>query len=244
MALDLTQFKLTSKYRSTSYMAALQTLLPTGNIWIFSIGTGLLASTLLFDKVLGTGYNTLQDLVGGVDTLQDETTVGKESTEITNSLWGNLLSCFASELSRVRADIIKLQNEAVPGLSEELLEDWERILGLPGECALVGDTQTIEERQEIAHLKFYGTFKTTTNSYLVEVAVGLGFTVIVNELEISNNSFRLGVVRMGNNRMGGAGAYAVLEITVIAGYTGDLAQLQCRFNKLKPAHTVIVWVLP
>jgi len=245
MPLDLDKYILSPTFTETAYLKQLQKLLPSGPIWEFAIGTGLVVSAILRDFPTGTGNTQLQDEPTGTsgNIIQDTINTPSAGELIAGSLFGRLLSCFAVELFRLELYVFKLLNEAVPGLSVELLPDWERVLGLPDKCSLLSDFDTQEEQQEIAHTKYFGEYQTVTKDYLIEYAAVLGFTISIEELQLETNSFIMGVAIMGANELGGQGSFAVLEITVQPGGTGSLEQMQCIFNRLKPAHTVIQWVI-
>ncbi|GAF71743.1 unnamed protein product, partial [marine sediment metagenome] len=52
----------------------------------------------------------------------------------SSSFFGNLLYVVAKEFNRLNARFVVLMNEAIPGLSNELLAEWEEFAGLPEEC--------------------------------------------------------------------------------------------------------------
>lgn len=234
---ELQQYQPVQRYDGTAYLEMLQSLLPKGIIWVFTV---LVNSTRLIDMLLGTGNQQVQDTVTSSENPQTQDIVTPEGG-FSGSVFGRLLSCFASELSRFETRVNDMERELVPGLSLELLPRWEEMLGLPESCD-IDNPQTIEERQRAAHAKYYGAFQTVTNQYLVDYAAALGFEITVEEQILDDGSFILGqaIMGAGGNVMGGRGTYAILKITVISG-TGNGEQLQCTFARIKPAHTVIVW---
>jgi uncharacterized protein YmfQ (DUF2313 family) len=50
------------------------------------------------------------------------------------------------ELARIDARIEQLLQEADPRTADEMLEDWERVLGLPDKCAAEEDLSILERR--------------------------------------------------------------------------------------------------
>lgn len=243
MAAEWEKHAIQPKYNGVDYLKHLKELLPIGPIWEFIVGGGLLLSNILQDLASLTGLNVLQDNIttGAFDTIQDTASRTTDGEQFAGSLFGRILSCFAEELARVSADVTQLYNESVPGLSTQMLEDWERVLGTRTGCA--ADLEyTLAERRELVHKKFFGEYTTATVAYLESLAEPLGFTVTITELSRYGSSCVCGVARTGANRVGGQGAYSVLTITVHAGGSGDEDQLQCVINKHKPAHTTAVWV--
>ena len=122
----------------------------------------------------------------------------------------------------------------------ELLEDWERVLGLPEPC--YGDmTLTVEERQCLAHAKLFDTSKTANAQFYIDYADSLGFVITVEEIPESSAPRIMGVAIMGVEPMGGSGGNSILRITIVSG-DSDNDLLICSINKVKPAHVTIDWV--
>jgi len=234
MAEAYEQFKLQIKsWNVLDYTDLLVDLLPDGIIWIY-------------DRFfLG---EVIQDVIDNPDVWEDESSSPDIIQDVIDALGstGNilrrLLSCFASELVRVQTDAFKLLNETDPGVATDLLEDWERVLGLPEKC-FEDLSLTVEERQVIAHTKLFELGQTTSKSFYVEYAASLGFTITINEIPVDTAPRIMGVARMGVERMGGRGGYSILEITIVDG-TSDNEILKCALNKAKQAHVIITWIEP
>lgn len=219
------------KYDEPSYLTMMIGLLPRGIIW----GVDRLLYSEIVQDIIASS-DIWQDINSGTDVIQDvETALGDSD----GSLLGRWLSCFGSELWRVEAKCWELMRELTPGLAEDLLTEWEEMLGLPEDC--YGSAPTLAERQRAAHAKFVDTYKTTTNQFFIDYAATLGFVVTVVGVPASATPRIMGVARMGAERMtANKSGNSILEITVISG-TGNLAQMQCIFNKIKQAHVIIVW---
>jgi len=234
MSLDLEQFKIYEKYKEGDYLGMFKSLLPRGFIWGFKRSL----DTEILQDVVDANEGTIQDSVTSTEAIQD--TVA-DLSNISDSLFGRLLSCFSNELARFSKRFYTLIREAVPGLSVELLEQHEEQLGLPDECAPPG--QTLEERQTAAHTKYYQEYETTTNQHYIDYADSYGFTVTIDEEALQRQPRIMGVARMGSTqpRMGGRSAYSVLVITVTDG-EGSLDYLKCVFQRIKQAHLAIYWI--
>lgn len=83
-----------------------------------------------------------------------------------------LLESFAVELCRVDQRVLDALREADPRLTDELLEDWERMLGLPDECS--PEVQTPEERRNQVVQK-YTNVGGLSEEFYEFVAAQLGF---------------------------------------------------------------------
>ncbi len=218
------------KYGEREYLEQLKQLLPLGLVWGFLARAGV----EIWQNVIPPG-NQYQDTTTGSAVVQG---VVSRPGAIADTLFGRLLSCFAAELARVEQRVTGLRREEIPGLSVELLPEWENEAGLPDSC--VATTATVEERQRSVHARILGEYATITVGYLVDYATTLGFSILVEETTISSEPRIMGVARMGRQRMGGFGAFSVVVITVLSG-SGNLDQMKCIFSRIKPAHVVIVW---
>jgi len=234
MSIDFETLTTQPVYNGFNYLSLLRRLLPRGPIWGF---TQSLEGELL------------QDLIPPGEELQDEfdTGAGYEIQDtvdnpenVSTSLLGRLFAVIADELAKIESRAFYLLQESTPGLSVELLEDWEKEAGLPDSCSSTLEL-TVPERQLQVHAKLYGENQTTTPAFLIDYAELFGFTITIDEDTVINEPFITGVARTGRSRLVGYGARSIMTITVTAG-TGNLDQLKCIFKKLKPSHVVIIWV--
>lgn len=232
MAAEFEYLSPEQRYDEGDYLTMFTGLLPRGIIWGIN---RLLFSDVVQDIIAST--EIWQDLNSGTDIVQD---VISALSDEDGSLLGRWLSCFGTELWRVESQCWTLMRELTPGLADELLTEWEDMLGLPEDC--FGVAPTLEERQRAAHAKFVDTYKTTTNQFYVDYAATLGFVVTVVGVPSGADPRIMGVARMGVERMSATkSGNSILQITVISG-TGNLAQMKCIFEKIKQAHVIIVWL--
>lgn len=226
------QNKLPQKWFASDYSKMLESLLPDGFIWIFE----KFSFAQYVQDVISTSIQW-DDSAASTTVVQDVI----DAVGGTGNILRRLLSCFALEFERLESAAWNVLNQTDPGVADEFLTDWERVLGLPEECYANVST-TVAERQQAAHAKLFSTGVVTTESYFVELAATLGFTVTVQTTSGTSVPRRMGVARMGVERMGGSSGNSVLQVTVISG-TGNLDVLQCAFDRVKQAHTVIEWIL-
>jgi uncharacterized protein YmfQ (DUF2313 family) len=231
MAQEFEKFAIPQKYFDRDYLKMIKGLLPRGDIWGWDA----------FDVP-----EFIQDVIAGVLVWQDSVVAPTEYQDVINadavtegSILARYCSVIASELTRLEAKAWDLLRQEDPGLANELLDDWERVLGLPGPCRDIA--QNITDRQRAAHAKKYGEYQVTNNAFWVQQAEDLGFVVTVEGSPIDTTPRIIGKARMGAERMtADRGGYSALKITVISG-TGNYEQMQCIFNDIKPAHAIIVW---
>lgn len=160
---------------------------------------------------------------------------------------GKILMAFATELERFEDRVVALRREAIPGLSRELLSEWETDLGLPDSCSPLAGTEA--ERAQIAHAKYTGDYSGQSKQFFVDYAASLGALVTVTEYTGAGSVFRVDVNRVDRMpvfgidgaRLWSVGARFRWIVTVYSLGDVSLEYLQCRFNQLKPAHTEIVW---
>ena len=178
-----------------------------------------------------------------------------------------LLDAMAVEFTRVHGRAADLLAEMYPGATDELLADWESLLGIPDECT--PENQTDDERR-VQILQKLATTGGISAEYYVFIAKQLGFDISIE----TARPFRVGVSRVGDaltNRRGdsrfrvgdavGKGLdqfgwqfYYIVTIPVtelIRFRTGgdsrvgdplvlySNALLECTLKKLKPAHAGI-----
>lgn len=89
-----------------------------------------------------------------------------------------LLESWAAGFARLDKRIDQLSDELDPRTTFELLENFEYICGLPGECA--GLMSTLEERRQAVHAKLTGK-GAQTPAYYIKIAKTLGYDVTIHE---------------------------------------------------------------
>lgn len=175
-----------------------------------------------------------------------------------------LLQAFSEEPCRVDERVQDLLREADPRQSLELLEDWERLLGLPDECS--PEDQDVAERREQVVQKLTDTGGLSAGRYEF-LGQQLGFEIDVYD----NPPFRAGLSRAGDaltnsffdvfragDRAGeqltlsGWQFYFTVELPATSAQifragsrAGERLRLfenpliECTIQKLKPAHTAV-----
>ena len=177
------------------------------------------------------------------------------------STLGVLMSCFATELSRFEDDCIKLMSESVPGLAVELLEDWERVAGLPDDCSPLAGS--VAQRQQIVHAKITQgkgnpspEFIASNVEYFLNYATSLGMVITISE-DSYGEPFRTThkrsstiqrVTRMPmpesvlGSRLTGIRALNQWTVTVVSDPSGNRDTMECVFLKMKPAQTHVIFL--
>lgn len=152
-------------------------------------------------------------------------------------------------LDGIQADAQTLLKEAFPDTCFGLLEDWERLLGLPDPCT--GQLPTIAQRIEAVTAK-WGEKRKLSLSYLISVAQRLGYTITITNYAMR----RYGQARFGGDYIGpdwartitvNAQADAVKYRTYGAAVYGErystwgFSALECAITRLRPAYVYVVF---
>lgn len=168
------------------------------------------------------------------------------------SVFARVLSAFASELDRLDDDIQTLLNNAVPGLSNTLLPEWEQELRLPETCIADPDSLTLTQRQNAAHSKYTTDYAGLSESFFVSLAASYGSSITISTGGGAGTPFRTGgpsspdVTRVGpttpaddpDRRLWSVNQLHVWVVN-IASSDPNVDLLRCVFGKLKPAHTIV-----
>lgn len=163
-----------------------------------------------------------------------------------------VLAALAAEFARVDARADDLLAEIDPETTYELLEDWERVLGLPDGCTPV--LGTISERRAALIQKLAG-LGGQTPAFYVALAAALGFTVVIHEFDPDVDDYSPGLdITGGKWRL--VWRVEVLDQTDFtlfrAGVSaagdrlteGGALDLECVIRRAKPAHTLVLFSYP
>lgn len=177
---------------------------------------------------------------------------GRAWTFKSDSPFIQFLQATADELSRIDVRSDDLIDEADPRITDELLTDWEKEYDLPDDC-FIADKSIAERRQDIFNKLV--TVGQQDKQYFIDLAATLGYTITITEF----SPFWVGIGGMGdpigelvnvfhwrvniidsssssgafNNEF--SSAFDILDLS--------FDNLECLFNKLKPAHTKLLFDL-
>lgn len=165
---------------------------------------------------------------------------------------GDFMGALAEELARIDAAGWSAIDEADPRTALALLPDWERVCGLPDVCggSLAG---TLQERRAAVVDKLTAEGG-CSQAYFESLALAMGYTVQIDVFR----PFVAGVNRCGDKLGGGHAVRYNWRVRVTgprytpfragASQCGDklgeidrASDLECKFNRLKPAHTRLIF---
>lgn len=219
----------------------------TGEVLLYSDSLDLLPARVdggrpAFLAMDGAGY---------LAALQDLLPTGTAWPRAASTALAKVLRAMADGLARLHARVLQLVTEADPRTTAEMLADWERAYGLPDPCLGVLPA-TIQERRAALVTKITSTGGASI-AYFEGLAATLGFpSVTITEFDL----FRAGISRAGDPARGAAWAFAwqvnapAVSVTwfraglssagePLAAWGNEL--LECAFDRLKPAHTVVLF---
>ena len=167
------------------------------------------------------------------------------------SVWGRLLRGLAEEFARIETRSGNLVRESDPRQSIELLPDWERVCGLPGDCAIAWDS-TLQARRAAVVTQLTGAGGQRI-AYFKQLASLLDLEIEVTEYK----PFLAGLSRCGDRLNGDHDVRFVWSVVVKgqrvvrfrcgASVPGerllDFARredLECLLRLYAPAHTVLI----
>ena len=189
-------------------------------------------------------------------------------TKRLSSNWAKLWLAEAQGLARVEGEAYRLIAEANPLTTWEALEDWERVAGLPDECGALGDSIEVRRADLIAKLRAGGG---QTKAFFEGILRLYGFDVEIEEFGpfladqsgAEDRVYECAAGTMTDPETGevwqdyyngwsyvwGVNFKLIWEWWFQA--QANLAEdrlrdweapnIYCRLEKLKPAHTMIMW---
>lgn len=150
-----------------------------------------------------------------------------------------LLLGLAEELVRVDARGLVLVEEGDPRTTSELLDEWERMLGLPDEDVLEVPG-TVEERRQAILSKLLKTGG-QSRAYYIGLAAAAGYVVSIYD-GYAGELFRVNRQRIGDRLYGPSWAHT-WKVTVQppTGPALSTDTLERILRRVAPAHTVVIF---
>lgn len=160
-----------------------------------------------------------------------------------------LLKGLSIELARVDARAVALTAEMDPALVNELVPDWEAVMGLPDDC--LGDSPSFADRQLSVQQRLTAV-GSQTPAYFIAIAKGEGYPdATLNQ----HRAPRFGRLRFGSAHFGtwrvqfmwtlNTGGRQRIGRRFGVSYWGERfgvnpgSALECLIRRYAPAHTVV-----
>lgn len=179
------------------------------------------------------------------------------------SFFDKFIESLCIEPSRIEDRAMKFLNEMDPNRTFEMLDNWERLLGIPDECTRPGELTLLERRTRILQKLTLGGGQNA--AFFVLLAKQLGYDTEVFDI-INYRDFRVGISRVGEalsnstdpdgepNENGWAFTWTVKgpaefvrRFRVGQGAVGERlvlfenTTLECVTRKFSPAHTTVLF---
>ncbi|MDP1682723.1 MAG: DUF2313 domain-containing protein [Burkholderiales bacterium] len=158
-----------------------------------------------------------------------------------------LLQAFSDELARVDGRAAALIDEADPRTTSELLTDWERVAGLPDSCVAVEQSTAQRIAALVTKLTTIGGQSAT---YYIALAATLGYAITITEFHEhsvdDDVDYPLYSAAWQFAWQVNAPLNTIFELSVDDSVDDPLASwgneaLECVINRLKPAHTHVLF---
>jgi len=159
---------------------------------------------------------------------------GRAWTRSLFSMMAALMHAIGDEFSRVEQRADDLQEESDPRTTVEMIDDWERALGLPDACSNT-IAPTLEERRAAVVGKYLGVGGHNI-PYLISVASRMGFEVSIID-KITPYHYEIVVPGVEAQRLS-VGVGAGHQVGSPLRSYGNEQALECAFMRLNQAHTV------
>lgn len=163
------------------------------------------------------------------------------------------LAAVGAQLDDAQASSDTLLNEMFPDTCTLTLLDWERVYGLPDPCVTI--EQSIDQRRA-ALVSKYGAVGGQSRAYFIVVANAMGYpdATIEEFTPLTCNDDCNGVLNSEDDRFAWqlnlpAETGGVFVATCNSDCNSPLQSwgdeaIECRINKLKPAHTSVIFAYP
>ena len=170
-----------------------------------------------------------------------------------NGTLNKINAAVADELVKVDGRIQALLNEADPRKTAEMITDWERVWGLPDECTPLGSTMQERRAAIISKIIMAGRMSPAFYQALIKEMgydaddliewkpLVIGETITTGTMTDPDPLTRFcwgwAVYGLSSNMF----ECGVSECLDPLGDWSEGAELLCRMNKLKPAHTQVIF---
>lgn len=158
---------------------------------------------------------------------------------ITKDLTSNIYKLalgLAEEFCRIEQRAAELLVEIDPRSTTELISDWERVLGLPGEC--IDLAETLADRRAAVVAKLISR-SAQTKAFYIQLAASIGYTITEADItEPSPHTFAFNIPLTSSIRSFRASANRVGDR--LREWGNEL--FECVMEDNKPAHTQVLFL--
>lgn len=147
-----------------------------------------------------------------------------------------LLDALAVELARVDGYVDGLVDQMMPDTTADLLAEWETITGLPGACS--DEVRSTPQARRIDIMSKLAASGGASRAYFIGIAATYGVAVTIYEYQ----PFRAGISHAGDPLTNGYWPFTWrVVVPGLSADDGSRTVLECLFNAIKPAHTIVIF---
>lgn len=192
-----------------------------------------------------------RDIEQYTDSLADYMPGGRlfAAKTVQDSNFRKLLRGMSGELFRVNGLLRDFSDQILPDQTEKFISEWESAVGIPDDC--LKGTGAIEERRRDVLVKLAASGIQTEQDF-IDLAALYGVTITIRP-GVETITFPLTFPVIFFDTLQDARFTIIIEFTVpdtsrfpltfpIVFGSGEIAVLECLFNKLKPANCNVIFV--
>jgi uncharacterized protein YmfQ (DUF2313 family) len=173
---------------------------------------------------------TLDQIASQLTKLAPPGALATNATSVLRKIWTGA----ADEIVRIYNRIRDLLLEAHPLTCNETLTDWERDYDLPDPCITTAQTESDRRAAVAARRAAVGG---ASRQYFFDLAASFGIAITITE----DRAFEVGRDGMGDGIGGDGYAFVWYVHAPVATSTALKQLLECVFERVKPAHTDVIF---
>ena len=174
---------------------------------------------------------------------------GKIWNSDRDTVLGQFLEALAEQLANIDLRAVSLLTDIRPNTTTNLIDDWERVLGLPDDCSET-DAATLNDRRAAVISKLQVKDNLSAGSFIA-LAATFGVVITVEELDrqramagttLQTNQGRWRFVwwiELPATRINRLNVLSDVNTPLLVAET-TYSELECRLRKLAPAHTLLI----
>lgn len=151
--------------------------------------------------------------------------------------WDDVIEASCEEFKRIEDRRVDLLNESVPGLSNEMLTDWEECILNRLEKPQPGDS--LDLRQRTVQAKYYNATGSPNAEFYIQYALTIGVIITISKPDVFTPA-RCGVSVCGDLMQPEQGNY-IWEVNVVSDPNDRIGIVIQHLLALKQSHTAIYY---
>jgi len=158
-----------------------------------------------------------------------------------DSVFKSLIESFAVEFQRIDTRSVVLCDELDPRTATEIFDEWWEFAGLPDPC--VGEPETLAEKRAAVVAKLTNAGG-QSRQFFIDLAASIGYTITITEYDGGATPALIDQFYWQVNAAAQADMIPFRVTSTVDNrlrYWPQNTALECLINRLKPAHTVVIF---